>query len=142
MISLMLAIYLHLTPVPFRLYTAIYVASARQNHLVRGQCKLHDRKSTMLNGIQRRAAHGISGGFKAVAGEAYNAELHLQPIDCRLRNSRMQTLTRLATSPAFHRSIRSRRVFYPKPEIQTALEAAKEELPRRADAEVTDMKMR
>lgn len=82
---------------------ALYAASVWHVPKVRGRLILHREQVKALTAIQRHAAKTITGGFRLVSGDAYNAELHLLPMNRRLHQLRMQALARIATSPAYAR---------------------------------------
>ncbi|KAJ5111719.1 hypothetical protein NUU61_001349 [Penicillium alfredii] len=71
--------------------------------------------------------HSISGAFRRVSGTAHNAQLYLQPMAHRLRESRFRAVTCIATSKVY-KTIRDRRSHHRKQAMQTALETAEEEL--------------
>ena len=83
----------------------------------------------------------MSGGFKAVAGCAFNAELHLTPMAQRLRDARLKSATRVATSPAYE-GIVKRRVHHRQLNLRTPLEHAEEELLLRGDIDLQDVEIR
>lgn len=58
-----------------------------------------DKHLRVLTEVQRRAGKVISGGFKLVGADAFNAELHLLPLHLQLKQTQLQALTRLASSP-------------------------------------------
>lgn len=55
----------------------------------------------VLNGIQKRAAIGISGAYKRVAYDSLNILCHLQPIEYTLEQHAAAALLRLKSSPNF-----------------------------------------
>ncbi|KAJ5096493.1 hypothetical protein NUU61_005849 [Penicillium alfredii] len=79
----------------------------------------------------------ISGAFRT----AYNAQLYLQPMAHRLRESHFKAVTHIATSKV-HKTIRDRRSHHRKQVMQTALETAEEELLLRVNFDATEMEVR
>lgn len=104
---------------------ALYGASVWQHPGAPKKKGMHDRQLRSLVAIQRRAGHSISGGFKVVSRDAFDAELHLLPITQRLRRNRLTALTRIAATPAYQRILRQR-AFSQNQALHSALEVAKE----------------
>jgi hypothetical protein len=94
-----------------------------------------------LTAIQRHACKVISGGFRLVSGDAYNAELQLLPMKRRLHKLRMQALARIATSPAYKR-ICERRIHHPSPLLQSPMHLAEEELQLTMDMDLDKLEVR
>jgi hypothetical protein len=82
----------------------------------------------VLNRIQKRAGKAISGGFRLVSGDAYNAELNLLPMGKALRQRRIQALLRIATTPAYHRHMLKRRSHHRNHATHSPLQSAEEEV--------------
>jgi exonuclease III len=107
----------------------LYAASVWYAPPVRGRKRLHSQQTKVLNRIQRRAGKLIAGAFRTVSGAAFNAELHLTPMPLLLRQRRIQTLIRIATTPAYRMHILDRRRRHHRnPLLHSPLEAAEEEV--------------
>ncbi|GAA92420.1 hypothetical protein AKAW_10534 [Aspergillus luchuensis IFO 4308] len=102
---------------------ALYASPVWHIPRIHGQMLRHDQQIQTLTAIQRKAGHSIAGGFKAVAGDAFNAELHMMPMKQRLHETRLKTATRIASSNAYAAIVRSR-IHSGKPLIRTPLEQA------------------
>jgi len=97
----------------------------------------------MLEQLQKNAAKAISGGFRTVAKDAFNAELHLMPIEIRARMHRTTALARIASSPAY-RQILADRTLHPRgnQSLRSPLDIAEEELHLAADIDPRDLGIR
>lgn len=87
---------------------ALYACSAWLAPGQRGTRWRYQRQIQVLEQLQKNAAKTISGGFRTVAKDAFNAELHLMPIRIRAQMQRTTTLARIASSPAYRRIVADR----------------------------------
>ena len=120
---------------------ALYAAPVWYQPRVRGNAAAHDRQVRGLSAVQRRACKAISGGFRLVSGDAYNAELHLLPMSQRIQRLRLQSLARIATTPAYA-EILNQRVYHRNPLLQTPLQRAEEELQLIMNMDMDRLEMR
>ncbi|PKX89129.1 uncharacterized protein P174DRAFT_472022 [Aspergillus novofumigatus IBT 16806] len=106
----------------------LYAASVWYAPPARGRKRLHSQQTKVSNRIQRRAGKLIAGAFRTVSGAAFNAELHLTPTPLLLRQRRIQTFIRIATTPAYRMHILDRRRHHRNALLHSPLEAAEEEV--------------
>jgi ribonuclease HI len=120
----------------------LYAASVWYTPPVRGRMRFHGRQKKVLNRIQRRAGKLIAGAFRTVSGTAFNAELQLTPMPLLLRQRRIQTLIRIATTPAYRMHILDRRRHHQNPLLHTPLESAEEEVELATGVDPRDLEIR
>jgi ribonuclease HI len=97
----------------------------------------------MLEQLQKSAAKTISGGFRTVAKDAFNAELHLMPIEIRARMHRTTALARIASSPAYRQILADRALHHRgNQSLRSPLDIAEEELHLAADIDPRDLEIR
>ena len=61
----------------------------------------YNRQIRLLHSIQKDAAKAISGGFRTVAKDAFNAELQLMPMKYRAELRITTSMARIASSPIY-----------------------------------------
>lgn len=120
---------------------ALYAASVWAKPRIRGFMRAHDRQVRTLTRIQRRAGQLITGAFRTTAADALDAELYLLPMRQRLRQARLQALTRTATLPRYAQ-IRQIRTYHRDPRLHSPLEASEEELLLQAGVDTEDLETR
>jgi ribonuclease HI len=90
-----------------RVYTAcvapiaLYACSAWLAPNLRGSKGRYNRQIRLLDSIQKNAAKAISGGFRTVAKDAFNAELQLMPMKYRAELLTTTSMARIASSPIY-----------------------------------------
>ena len=101
------------------------------------------RQMKMLEQLQKNAAKTISGGFRTVAKDAFNAELHLMPMEVRARMHRTAALARIASSPAYRRILEDRTLHVRgNQSLRSPLDMAEEELHLAAGIDARDLEIR
>ncbi|KAF7174349.1 hypothetical protein CNMCM5623_007004 [Aspergillus felis] len=121
----------------------LYAASVWYAPPARGRRRFHSQQVKVLNRIQRRAGKLIAGAFRTVSGAAFDAELHLTPMPLLLRQRRIQTLIRIATTPAYRMHILDRRRRHHRNMLlQSPLEAAEEEVELATGVDPREMEIR
>ena len=132
-----------------RIYTAciasivLYASSAWLAPGQHGTRWRYSRQLKMLEQLQKNAAKTISGGFRTVAKDAFNAELHLMPMEIRARMHRTTTLARIASSSAYRRILADRAHHVRgNQNLRTPLDIAEEELYLAADIDPQDLEIR
>ena len=68
-----------------------------------GQVTRYSRTIMKLRALQKQAGKAISGGYARVAGEAYNIELNLLPVDIHMEMAAIRSTLRIMSSPTFKR---------------------------------------
>lgn len=80
---------------------ALYACSAWLAPNQRGSKGRYNRQIRVLDSIQKNAAKAISGGFRTVAKDAFNAELQLMPMKHRAKLLTTTSMSRIASSPIY-----------------------------------------
>jgi len=80
---------------------ALYACSAWVAPNQRGSKGRYNRQMRLLDSIQKNAAKAISGGFRTVAKDAFNAELQLMPMRHRAELLTATSMARIASSPIY-----------------------------------------
>jgi hypothetical protein len=85
---------------------ALYICLAWFIPWTRGRTKAHNAQIRILEEIQRWAAKIISGGFKIVGKDTFDAKLYLPPMRYYIEVLVRMTLARMATLPLYQNLLR------------------------------------
>jgi ribonuclease HI len=122
---------------------ALYACSAWLATNQRGTSWRYTRQLRALEQLQKNAAKAISGGFRTVSKDAFDAELFLMPIKIRARMQRTMALARIASSPAYKRIVANRAHHRRRnQDLRSPLETAEEEFQLATDIDPQDMEIR